>query len=149
LRDGICPNSAILIDRSKGGEEKESFFDARQEGRREDIERVYAVLFTEWQIMGRPSQLRSAVTMKVVGTCRAILHTMMVAHRCKQQHVPSPCTYLHLVPFCYPSSISLIAPVGIPPSHLLLTVCLSSRVRDICLLFISRCAQFVCVFSRG
>jgi len=92
LCDGIYPEHAVLIDTSKGGEEKEKFFASRQEGRRKDAERVYAVLYTEWQILARPSHFRDVETMKDVGTCCAILHNMIVVHRRKEQHAQSPST---------------------------------------------------------
>jgi len=90
--DGIYPNHALLIDTSKSGEEKEKLFVSRLEVRRKDAECLYAVLYTEWQTLERLSPFRDFVTMKVVGTCCAILHNMIAIHRRKEQHAQSPST---------------------------------------------------------
>jgi len=92
LCDGIYPEHAVLIDTSKGDEEKDKFFASRHEGRHKDAERVYAVLYTEWQILARPSHFRDVETIKDVGTCCAILHNMIVVNRRKEQHALSPRT---------------------------------------------------------
>jgi len=85
---GILPNYANRIDTCHGGEDRKKYCADRQEGRRKDAERVNSVLFTEWQILARPSHRRHVETMKVVGTCCAFLQNMMVVHR-RKQHVPT------------------------------------------------------------
>lgn len=47
LCDSIYPHHAVLICTSDVDDKKSKYFASRQEGRRKDAERVYAVLFNE------------------------------------------------------------------------------------------------------
>ena len=67
-------------------------FVSRLEGRSEDAERWYAVLYTEWQTLARLSHFRDVGTIINVGTCCAIVHNMIAVHRGKEQHSQSPST---------------------------------------------------------
>jgi len=92
LCDGIYPEHAVLMDTSTGDEEKDNFFASRHKGRHKDSERVYAVLYTEWQILARPSHFRDVATIKGVSTCCAILYDMIVVNCRQEQHAQSPST---------------------------------------------------------
>jgi len=84
LCDGIYPQHPVLINTSEGDIEEEKYFAGQQEGRRKDAERVYGVLYQEWQVLDRPARFHSVQTLVEVGTCCAILHNMIVTHRRKE-----------------------------------------------------------------
>jgi len=92
LCDGIYPEHPVLINTSKGDDEKEKYFSLQQEGRRKDAEQVYGDLYQEWQILDRPARFHSVQKLVEVGTCCAILHNMIVAHRRKEAHAAQPGT---------------------------------------------------------
>jgi hypothetical protein len=55
LVDGIYPKYAIFQSTGdKEGSEMEKVFSMQQEGVRKDVERVFSVLQTKWQILHRP-----------------------------------------------------------------------------------------------
>jgi len=102
LCDGIYPEHPVLINMSKGDSEKEEYFSGQQEGRQKDAERVYGVLYQEWKVLDRPARFHSFETLVEVGTCCAILHSMIFKHRRKEAHAPEPGTYqLILAASCF------------------------------------------------
>jgi len=139
LCDGIYPEHVVLMDTSKCDEEKDKCFASRHKGRHKDAERVYAVLYTEWHILARPSHIRNVEPIQNVGTCCPIRHDIIVVNRRKEQHAHSPSTYQE--PFNVHSaySFTLIAPICMSPSSLLLTSGATARELDELLLFVPIC----------
>lgn len=78
LADAIYPAFPFFVTtNSCPASAREKAFSSHQEGARKAAERIFAVLFKQFQILYRPCRLRSGADMQAVIKCCAIIHNMI------------------------------------------------------------------------
>lgn len=82
LVDGAYPDWAIFVSTCKHPiNEKEKIFSKQQEAVRKDVERVFAVISSKFQILSRPFRLWDLSDINKVMQCCVIIHNMQVEER--------------------------------------------------------------------
>ena len=81
LCDGIYPKVEHLVNSMVGDIVKKKLFSCQQEAVRKAVERVFAVLFSRFNIIYKPSRLFDKENMEYVMIACCILHNMIVEVR--------------------------------------------------------------------